>query len=78
MIMMIKTTDKKEGPQAPFLVGNNDEVEINQCACGNDKFAGHRACKRCAVEQDRFKITIEPGHGCTLVPAMSRGTSGRW
>ena len=51
MIMIVKTTDRKTGPQAPFLVRSNDEVEINQCACGNDKFMDHRTCKRCAVEE---------------------------
>ena len=45
MIMMIKTSDTRDGPQAKFLVDEDAEAGVDQCECGNDKFIGHRTCK---------------------------------
>lgn len=64
MIMMIPTTARTRGPRARVLLERSNpdrENEIDQCDCGNDKFVGHRTCKKCAVADGRYEITIEPG-----------------
>ena len=64
MIMMIPTTERTKGPRARVLLERSSpdtQSAIDQCHCGNEKFVGHRTCKRCAVENGRYEITIEPG-----------------
>ena len=70
---------KSQGFESEVPIGKEETQqgnEIDQCHCGNDKFVGHRTCKKCAVANGRYETPLNPA-GRRARPAPTHAIK-RW